>query len=345
MGSMTQALRSVTGADEAERRTKERLDLLLLAAKAKIQAYRDEINEAFLNPAIIDKKQIPGIRAIRFIEQYHVASRESFSTQVGDHLTAAIDAFFSIGGKDEDSKKAVQSGVKSLISAALDGFIGATSAGETEQKVYVVVPENNAFVRVDIACWKYNFTQEKIIAQSDSAVAYVLCKSVVDHSVLAIDELIYLATEALSKDAAQRNLNPDGSPRAPVTCADQTDNGKVTEALLKMGYSSGTITSQLANSIVKSKLKVKTPGAQETKSFGYDDVANMAAAQVHLTLLQVPSAQVPEAELDKHTWIQEPDILDTYSGAGRVPPSIGVVEAYIEELIRVWKKLKEDRRD
>lgn len=339
MGSMTQALRSMSGADDAERRIKERLDLLLLAAKAKIQSYRDEINEAFLNPAIIDKKQIPGIRAIRFIEQYHVASRESFSTQVADHLTAAIDAFFSIGGKDEGSKTAVQNGVKSLISAALDGFIGSTSAGETEQKIYVVVPENNAFVRVDIACWKYNFTQEKIIAQSDSAVAYVLCKSVIDHSVLAIDELIYLATEALSKDASFRN------PAPTVACQDETNSISVLSALSKMGYKDGDITKQLANSIAKGKLKVKIAGALTPADWTYSDVAKMAASSTKLTLLELPAQTPSDADLGKFTWILEPDVLDNHSGAGRVPPNINVVEAYIEELIRVWKKLKEDRRD
>ncbi|NJR58094.1 MAG: hypothetical protein HC769_04065 [Cyanobacteria bacterium CRU_2_1] len=94
MGSLTKKLEDLTGQTEDERAAKERLELLLLAAKAKIRSYRDEINEQFMNPAQVDRIQIPGIRAIRFIEQYHVATKEGFSQQVGDHLTQAIDAFF-----------------------------------------------------------------------------------------------------------------------------------------------------------------------------------------------------------------------------------------------------------
>ena len=43
-----------------EKEIKEKLELLLVAAKAKIRGYRDEINEQFMNPALIDKIQIPG---------------------------------------------------------------------------------------------------------------------------------------------------------------------------------------------------------------------------------------------------------------------------------------------
>lgn len=340
MGSMTQAMRSISGADEAERKTKERLDLLLLAAKAKIQAYREEINEAFLNPAMIDKKQIPGIRAIRFIEQYHVASRESFNKQVSDHLGAAIDAFFSIGGKDVDTKKAVQSGVHSLISTALDGFIGATAAGESEQKIYVIIPENNAFVRVDIACWKYNFTQEKLIAQSDSAVAYVLCKSVVDHSKLTIDELIYLATEALSKDAPKSLPLPVDAP------ASATGESAISEALMKLGYDDIAVRKWLAKALSSSaeaKVEVRDYSGNKS-SYNYAALRQLSvASDRQITLMEIPKEE--SFAIDKLTWIMQPQLLDAHSRHGRDPSSITAVEAYIEELIRVWKKLKDDRKD
>src|SRR5689334_22073046 len=116
MGSLTNAIRNTTGQDANEQAIKQRLELLLLAAKGKIRTYREELNEQFMNPAQIDKIQIPGIRAIRFIEQYHVAASTSFSQQCGDHLTQAIDSFFSIGGKDTVTKEAVKGGVKALIS-------------------------------------------------------------------------------------------------------------------------------------------------------------------------------------------------------------------------------------
>lgn len=165
MGSITKAIKDVSGASDDEKEQKERLQVLLVAAKGKLRAFKDEINQNFMNKGLIEKTQVPGIRSIRFIEQYHIAASTNFNKQVTDHMTKAIDAFFSIGGKDTDTKTAVKGGVKELISTALDGFIGSTEAGESEEQVYVVVPENNALVRVDLACWKYHFEQHKFLDQ------------------------------------------------------------------------------------------------------------------------------------------------------------------------------------
>lgn len=198
MGSLTKKIEDLTGQAEDEKEIKERLQMLLISAKAKIANYRDKINDGFINPAGIDKKEIPGIRAIRFIEQYHVAAQEGFSQQVEDHVMQAIDAFFSIGGKDQDTKNAVKVGIKDLILAALDSFIGSTEAGESEEKIYFVIPEGDVFTRVDLMVWKYHMESQKIIEQSDTAVAYVFCKSTVDHKKLKIDELIYLVSDVLT---------------------------------------------------------------------------------------------------------------------------------------------------
>lgn len=282
MGSLTNMAREVAGvADKAQ--IKERLDLLLVAAKAKIRGYRDEINEQFLNPSMIDKIQIPGIRAIRFIEQYHVASKSGFNQQVSDHLTQAIDAFFSIGGKDQDTKKAVQGGVKALISTALDAFIGSTEAGESEERIYVVVPENNAFVRADIAVWKYHMSDKALGDNEDSAVAYVLCKSVIDHSKLTLDELIYLVSQTLTERPIKRFA---------VFPPNESNPANRKNVLID----------------IKGNPVLIDPKGSNT------DIANM-----------------------------QPWLLGDQEVEGGTPPSISEVEAYIEELIRVWKKLKEDR--
>ncbi|MBI4781619.1 MAG: hypothetical protein HY785_09845 [Oscillatoriophycideae cyanobacterium NC_groundwater_1537_Pr4_S-0.65um_50_18] len=287
MGSLTKKLEDVTGQGDDKTGVKERLELLLLAAKAKIRSYRDEINEQFMNPAQVDRIQIPGIRAIRFIEQYHVAAKQGFSQQVGDHLTKAIDAFFSIGGKDQNTgaKAAVQSGVKALISSGLDAFIGSTEAGETEERIYVVVPENNAFVRADIAIWKYHMESTKIIDDSDTAVAYVLCKSVIDHTKITIDELIYLVSDALAE-------RPQHFEEREFTTSDTPP--KTVKKRITLGAD--------GNPIVLDHKKLDTDP----------------------------------------TKFQEWSLTAENPPGGK-PPSISEVQDYIDELIKVWKKLKEDR--
>lgn len=275
MGSMIQAIKSVTGQEQAQKDIKDRLELLLMVSKAKLQAFRSELNEQFLNPAQVNRIQIPGIRAIRFIEQYHVAATSKFSQQCGDHLEQAIDSFFSIGGENKDTKKAVQNGVKALISTALDGFIGSTEAGESEQKIYVVVPENNAFVRADICLWKYHMTSAQLTEENDTAVAYVLCKSVIDHNELKLDELIYLVSEALNS-GNQSWIERD-----------------------------------------------------EKKYLSYDGIT--------------PVKRNQKGDDIEENWIEW--TVDLNNPSGGSPPSIRVVEAYIEELIRVWNKLRVEKRE
>lgn len=290
MGSFTKAVRDVAGVAGKEE-IQQRLDLLLVAAKGKIRAYRDEINEQFMNPALVDKIQIPGIRSIRFIEQYHVAAKSSFNQQVSDHLTQAIDAFFSIGG-NQITKTAVQNGIKALISTALDAFIGGTEAGESEEKFYVVVPENNAFVRADIFVWKYHMTEKSLGENSDSAVAYVMCKSVIDHTKITIDELIYLVSDALAQRPLKHFVMKD------VDIYDPNDPAK--------------------------KITIY-------KKFRLDASGN---------LMLIDKNKSAEESSNWQEWL-----LDDDNPPGGTPPSIGDVEAYIEELIKVWKKLKQDRGD
>lgn len=317
MGSLVQAIREAAGVDNAKE-IKERMELLLVAAKAKIRGYRDEINEGFMNPAMIEKIQIPGIRAIRFIEQYHVASKSSFNTQVADHMSHAIDAFFSIGGKDTDTKDAVKDGIQSLISGALDGFIGSTEAGETEEKIYIVVPENNAFIRADICLWKYHMTDNSLSSNSDTAVAYVLCKSVIDHSKLTIDELIYLATDSL---ASRRPM------AGPMVLSETQKTLKATMDTKAAALLALAAKPKEDAAVVAAQKELDAATVAFRKEVPYDFVLLDASGQP----VKVKGAYVSA------------DAIDLNNPMAANPPGMVQVEAYIEEMIRVWKKLKDER--
>lgn len=339
MGSINNALRSISGANEEEQRAKERLEILLMAAKAKLQAYRDEINENFTNPGQVDKKQIPGIRAIKYIEQYHVATQNSFSEQVKGHLDHAIDAFFSIGGNE--NKGSVKSGLKSVIAGALDAFIGSTSAGESEEKTYIVIPENNAFVRVDIACWKYNFSQQKILNQHDSAVAYILCKSVIDHTKLSIDELIYLTTEILStseEGSIERPLLNKYAELSLEECPAKTDD--IRKQFQVMGYESD-VAKTLSEKISEKDKKISVK--EKVKEKGKDD----KIVDVDYTYSKIREKAIANSFISEEGKIFYLNTFDIGFGnyTKTIPSSITNVESYIEEMIRVWKKLKVERKE
>lgn len=320
MGSISKMLKDVSGADADEKEQKERLEMLLKLAKTKIQTYKDKIEMNFSNPASIDKVQIPGIRAMRYIEQYHVATKEGLDDKISDHMDAAIDAFFSIGGEG-DTKKAVQSGVKSLISTALSGFIGSTEVGESEQQIYVVVPENNAFVRADIACWKYHFEQHKFIQQTDTAIAYILCKSVVDHTKITLDELIYLATEAM---ANRKDIVP-------------------IDYYAKLSSTSKTAVDAIVTAYngVAASERNKTPMPELTA----EQRSTLMTANKNLYIDFDWEVSTVAADNGKGRWkaiIKSNQLIDGLHSSS-TPASITEVAAYIEELIKVWKKLKDDR--
>lgn len=303
--------------DDAE--IKERMEFLHVTAKAKLSQYKEKLNENFINPESIAKAQIPGERSIRYYEQYHVASSQTVSKDMKDHIDQVLDAFFSIGDSGGSTKKAVKSGIKSLISMGFDAFIGSTQAGESESIQYYVIPENNAFVRVDIACWKYNFKDKKFLEQHDMAVAYIFCKSVVDHKKLSLDELIYLVTESMIERGeidpqfvllAEKGFNPI-EPVAPKA-----------EPTKKADESQDDFDKRHADWEEKNKEYQRQKAiydeyheSEEYKGFDADKKKSYASYYVRYSHIG-PGAP------------------------GDAPiPDIANVEAYLDELIRVWKKL------
>jgi hypothetical protein len=342
MGSITKMLQNISGADDDAKERKEQLEMLLKLARAKIETYKDKINMNFSNPGTIDKIQIPGNRAMRYIEQYHVVTKEGLSDKVSAHLDAAIDAFFSIGSENVDTKKAVQGGVKSLISTALSGFIGSTEAGESEEIIYIVVPENNAFVRADIACWKYHFEQHKFIDQADTAIAYVLCKSVIDHTKITLDELIYLATEALSKRQEIKNVEQI------ITAAKDPNNNK-DKALQAVQASLEALNPLFPNLNDKTKRPVPTDPSKLKDAL--DNLKKNIEDDKIPSELRLPKDKLISLDIDfnwnaeKKTWellVFDPTLDGAHSTSAN-PPTLPEVAAYIEEMIKIWNKLKEDR--
>lgn len=310
MGSLVNAVREMAGVDGKDE-IKARLELMLVAAKAKIRGFKDELNEGFMNPAQVELTQVPGKRSIRFIEQYHVASTSSFNQQVADHMQAAISAFFSIGGKADD-KKAVQDGLQNLISGALDGFLGSTEAGESEEKIYIVVPENNAFIRADICLWKYHLSDQSLASNTDTAIAYVLCKSVIDHSKLSIDELIYFATDAMSK-------------RTPIAvAAPEIEFGDTIQAVKTAAAAAAAVGADKV--VTRKALTAAVDQAKGKLPAGFSFVFDTDGS------ILLGGGESPSPVLLSR--------LDSHAPVNSDPASLTAVEAYIEEMIRVWKKLK-----
>jgi hypothetical protein len=174
----------------------ERLQLLVDAAETKLSEFRMELREMFLNPGAEEKVAIIGKRAIHYYDQYQANVHEG----VDDGINSIIDNFFT------GTSEGVKEGFKSLIKIGLSTIFGNVTIGETQLHQYFIIPENNAFVRVDVKAWRYQFSSVGVIGKAHNAFCYVFCKSVVDHTQVTIDELIYLVSEMAGPNATLKSV-------------------------------------------------------------------------------------------------------------------------------------------
>ena len=169
---------------EQEAKLKEQLEFLLAAAKGKLALYQQQIDEMFLNPEAVGKIQIVGHRAILTYSEY----RADISKSVDDQLKGVIDTFLT--GTPDGAK----AGVSTLVKLGLETILGSDQIGESEQCFYAVVPEHLAFIRLDVKAWRYNFSNTGVIGTAKNAFCFFISKSVVDHTKLTSDELIFFVS-------------------------------------------------------------------------------------------------------------------------------------------------------
>ncbi|HJP89035.1 MAG TPA: hypothetical protein VJ850_08380 [Candidatus Limnocylindrales bacterium] len=188
--SLLSAVRDSLDTSQADyARTKEQLDFLLAAAKGKLDFYQSELKLDFQTDSGTSPIKIIG-DPIVYMQDY----RCNVGQDANAGITDAINSFF--GGSSAD----VKAGFQSLIGVALQAILGDTSMGESEQDQTVITIEHNAIVRIDIRAWRYNFSDQSVIGTVQNAFCYVFCKSVVDHTKVTIDTLLYLISEAAGDD-------------------------------------------------------------------------------------------------------------------------------------------------
>ncbi|CCA67373.1 hypothetical protein PIIN_01204 [Serendipita indica DSM 11827] len=189
----------LSGSETSKKETKEQLAFLVKAVSAKLDKYESDLHEMFEEPETVEKKMVPGIRALRWEREYRVGE---------EGISEAVNDFF---GEDTKSPSNPRAGfkvntyslmkppffelLKKLINIALSSILGNNQAGEIEEQKFFIYVEHNAVIRIDMKMWKYNFSSSDIIAEQQNVFGYILCTSVVDTSTLKIDELVYLLSE------------------------------------------------------------------------------------------------------------------------------------------------------
>lgn len=188
MGSLQKMIEGFTGREEKAEKAKENLEFLKNAASAHLAIAKGEIAEMLRGQGggLSDLYIIPD-SVTNFQEGYTVSSTETAEAGIGE----AVDQFFSGDAKD---------GFKTVVHSAINVLFNDTSAGEQMKKYYFVTMEHNTFVRVDVAIWKYYFSQKGLTDDVQQAFCYTFVKSIVDHTKVSKDTIINLVSSYVGDD-------------------------------------------------------------------------------------------------------------------------------------------------
>jgi hypothetical protein len=171
---------------------REQLQILLRAAEGKLSVFQTEIDDMFRFPEKLGIIQVVGNRSIATYREY----RANISEGVDKEINFIIDSFFK-------GTSGIKDGFRELIKVGLNTILGQETIGEWEQQWFTVVPDNNALVRADVKCWRWNFTSEGVISKCKNAFAFIIVKSIVDHRKLTVDELVYFLSESVGGNIEQ----------------------------------------------------------------------------------------------------------------------------------------------
>ena len=195
---ISEKLKELTGNSEREKQQREEFTLLKTLAEGKCSEFKMELENMLRED---NKLQIVGDRAIKWVSSQHI----DLTQQLDQHISEAIDLFF-------EGKSGIKDGFKHLIKAALNAISNDTTIGEDQQEMFYIYPENFAIVRVDAKIYKYTFQQQGIITNCKNVICYTLVKSIVDHTKLSKDELLYFITKMMNgnsgDDAKLEDIKP-----------------------------------------------------------------------------------------------------------------------------------------
>lgn len=190
MVKIAKKIEELTGNDEREKKLKEQFSFLQNIANSKCNEFRIELEKMFEGE--MDKCEVVGKRAIDYYQGQYVDIKSDCDETIND----IIGSFYK-------GKSNLKDGFKVFVTAALSNLINEKSIGEYKENLFFIYPENFAIVRIDIKCYKYTFEKNGFISDCENVFCYTLAKSIVDHSKLTIDELLYFVTDMMNPNGEE----------------------------------------------------------------------------------------------------------------------------------------------
>lgn len=173
MGNIVTAI-----SEEADKRTKEQLEMLQRMAQAQLDAQETNI---FSGDEEIPTKTVVSKQKKIFID----ASPDAGS------LGKAVQEFFDGN---------IKPGFQDMIILGANSILGSTSIGEMESEDMFIAWENDVLLRIDIYYWKWNFSKKGIISRNQNVFAVFCMKRVVDMKKVDPQVLIWAISRAMPRD-------------------------------------------------------------------------------------------------------------------------------------------------
>lgn len=195
MAKIAEKIGQLVGTDEKEQEKREQFTFLQKMAEAKCAEFKNDLIQ-MLTGADREKYEIVGDRVINYYSGQHIDITQECDGAISD----AVDQFF-------EGKEGVKSGFQSLIKVALNTLIGNISIGEHQENMFFIYPENNAIVRVDVKAYKYTFSKKGLVADCENIFCYTMAKSIVDHTKMKKDEVVYFVSQMCKKENEKVSLD------------------------------------------------------------------------------------------------------------------------------------------
>ncbi|QQE79753.1 hypothetical protein [Alicyclobacillus sp. SO9] len=173
-----------------EQQTREQLDFLLTAAKAKLDTFVTEINDIYRFPEKQEGIQVVGNRAVASYKEY----RADVSQGVDSQISELIDKFFS------GTEEGIKNGFVDIIKVGLQTILGNESAGEQEQHFFCIVPNGLVITRMDVKCWRYNYSSTGIIGKVKNAFCFYTSLATVNLKSLTPEEIVFFYQQLIGPD-------------------------------------------------------------------------------------------------------------------------------------------------
>ncbi|XP_078375436.1 uncharacterized protein LOC144658827 [Oculina patagonica] len=223
MGNILDTIKQQQDANNAEMMEK-------LQTVHKMMVDKIAATSAQMQNAAIEDKSLPIVTVVDKSQKYKIK------------VTNAPDQAIS-GAIGELMSGNFLSGLTSLITVALNQFLGNTSAGESEKIDFHVIYANNSLLRIDYMLYKYEFTSSGLKTQFQNAFCYYMQVAILDLEKVNPQVLLYELTRAIGEDnlpsAAEHLQSLAGFAKQLYSTVHQLKTAAITEGGSESGSSGG----------------------------------------------------------------------------------------------------------